>query len=208
MCLTVLINLLGCFEHLEYALLCQCRGEDNGEVDKRSHAVAYGILECLDDSLVLVFYKVPLVHHNDKRLVVALNELEYVHILRLYTASSVKHEYAHVRILNGAYRAHHRIELQVFRHLVLTAYTGGVYEIEIESELIEASVNRVACSACYLSHDVAILADESVDNRALACVRTTYNCETWDAVFHLFPGVGLKLREYEVEQIARTTARC
>lgn len=31
LCLAVEINLLGCFEHLEYALLCECRRKDIGK---------------------------------------------------------------------------------------------------------------------------------------------------------------------------------
>lgn len=106
------------------------------EVDERSHALTDGVLECLDDCLVLVLHEVPLVHYHYERFVVALYELEDVHILRLDAACCVEHEDADVGVLDSADGAHHRVELQVFRHLVLAADAGCVYEVEVEAELV------------------------------------------------------------------------
>ena len=185
----------------------ECRGEYYGEVDERSHALAYGVLEGLDDLLVFVLHEVPLVHHHHERLVVALYELEYVHVLRLYAARGVEHEYAHVRVLYGAYGAHHRVELQVLRHLVLAAYAGRVNKVEVEAELVEARVYAVARGARYLRHDVAILAYECVDDAALAGVGSAHYGEAGDAFLYGLAALVLELREHEVEQVARAAAR-
>ncbi len=208
MCLAVEIHLLCCFQHLEDALLREGRGEDYREIDERRHTVAYGVLEGLDDSLILVLHKVPLVHNYYERLVVALYELEDVHVLSLNAARGVEHEDANVGVLNGADGTHHGVELKVFRHLVLAADAGSVDEVEVETELVEARVDGIACRAGNLRHDVAVLADEGVDDRTFACVWTPNDSETRNAVLHLFLRVGLQLGEHEVEKVARATACC
>ena len=75
---TVLVHLLGGLEHLEDALLGERRCEDDGEIHERGHAVVDGVLKRVDDLLVLVLHKIPLVDHHDEALVVLLDELEDV----------------------------------------------------------------------------------------------------------------------------------
>ena len=208
MCLAVLIYLLGCFEHLEDALFRYCRSEDDGEVHERSHALAYGVLECLYHRLVLVLHEVPFVHDHYERLVVALYELEYVHVLRFDASCGVYHEDAHVRVLYRSDRAHHRIEFQVFRHLVLSAYSRGIDEVEVESEFVESCVYGVACRSCDFGHDVTLFAYECVDDAALSGVGSSHYGEAWDAVLYRFALVGGHFREHEVEQVARAASRC
>ena len=69
--LAVFVDLHGGFEHLEDALFCKGRSEDDGEVGKRREAFAYCLAEMVDGGLRFVGYKVPFVHHNDKSFVVA-----------------------------------------------------------------------------------------------------------------------------------------
>lgn len=71
-----------------------------------------------------------------------------------------------------------------------------------------ACVDRVACGAGYLGHDVAVFADEGVDDRALACVRASYYGEAWYAVLYVFLHFGFELCEHKVEQVARAAAGC
>ena len=207
MCRAVLVDIHCRLKHLEDALLRQCGGEDDGEVGKRRHSVVNGVLESVDGLLALVLHQVPLVDHHHEALVVSLNELEDVHVLRLDATSGVNHEDAHVAVFYGTNGAHHAIKLQVFRHLVLSAYAGGVDEIEVEAELIESRVYAVARGSGYLRDDVAILAEESVYDAGLARVRTAHDGETRKLVLKVVLVVGRQLGDYQVEQVARSATR-
>ena len=193
MCFAVEVNLLGCLEHLKYTLLGKGRRKDYREVNEWSHTLTYSVFECLDDSLVLILNKIPLVYNHNKRLVVALYKLEYVHILSLYSSCGINHKDTYIRILDGADRAHNRIELQIFRHLVLASDTSSIYKIEVETELVEACIDRIACCTCYLCHDIAVFANKGIDNRTLASIRSTYHGETWNTVLNFVLNVSLKL---------------
>ena len=173
--LAVEINLLGSFEDLEDALFGDSRSEDDGEIDEWCHALTDGSLEGGDSSLRLIFDEVPFVDNDDERLVVLLDELEDVHVLRLDATCGVNHEDADVGILNGTDRTHDAVELEVFRHLVLTTDAGSIDEIEVEAELVVLGINRIARGTGNLSDDITVLTDEGVDDAGLAGIGTTYN---------------------------------
>ena len=89
--LAVLVNLLGCFQYTEDALLGQCRSKDDREIHEWSHTIADGILKGINHLLVLLLYQVPLVHYYHQTLVVLLDQLEDIHILGLDTTGCIKH---------------------------------------------------------------------------------------------------------------------
>ena len=182
MSLAVLVNLLGCLQYTEDTLLGQCRSKDDREIHEWSHTVADGILEGIDHLLVLLLYQVPLVdyHHQD----------------------------ADITILDGTDGAHYGIEFQVLAHLVLSADTGSIYQVEVEAELIVTGIDTVTGSTGNLGNDVSILTDEGIDDTALACVRTTYHSETRNILLDIFLRIILKLVQYDVEQVTRTTTCC
>ena len=93
----------------------------------------------------------PLVYNYYQTLIVSLNELEDIHILRLNSASGINHQNTHIRVLNTTNRTHNRIELKVFRNLVLAPNTSSINKVEVETKLIVACVNAVArCTPQYL----------------------------------------------------------
>ena len=64
-----------------------------------------------------------------------------VQILRLEALLSVEHQDADVGILDGADRAHHRVELQILHLLALLAHTGRIDQVEVHTVLVVAGVN-------------------------------------------------------------------
>lgn len=205
--LAVEIYLLGGLENLKDALLGYRRCKDNREVGKWCHTVVDGILERIDGFLALVLNKVPLIHDDDKTLVVLLYKLEDIHVLSLYTAGGINHEYAHVAVLNGADGTHDTVELQVLGDLVLTADTGGIDEIEVESEFRITGVDTVAGCASNLGDDVAVLANKGVDDARLTGIRTAYDSKAGNVLLEAFLRNILEFSEDKVEQVAGASAR-
>ena len=193
--------MLGCLKYLEDALLGDSRGEDDGEVGKGSHALAYGTLESPDGHGSLVFHQVPLVDHHHQALVVFLYQLEDVHVLRLYAPGGIYHEYADIAILYGADGAHHRVELQVFRHLVLATDARGVHQVEVEAELVIPGVDAVSGGARYLGHDIAILTYEGVDDAALARIGPAHHGKTGNVFLQGLFFLGGEFLHHQVQQL-------
>lgn len=161
----VLVDVLRGLENLEDALFCQGRAEDDGEIVEGRETSAYGILEMLDGLLALVLGDVPFVYNYDEPFLVALDKREDADVLCLDAACGVNHEYADVGGLDGADRADYRVVLDILVDLVLLADAGCVDEVEVEAELVVARVDGVACRAGDVGDDVAVLADEGVDQR-------------------------------------------
>ena len=107
-------------------------------------------------------------------------------------------------MLDGTDGAHHGVELQVLRHLVLAAYTGGIDEIEVKAKLVKPCVDTVAGGAGNLGDDVAVFADEGIDDAALAGIGAAYDGKAGDIVFHILLGLQGQTVEDGVEQVART----
>ncbi len=118
----------------------------------------------LDRFLRFVFYEVPFVDHNHKALLVALDEREDGDVLRLDAACGVDHQYADIRSLDGADRTDNRIIFDIFCNLGLFTDTGCVDEVEIEAEFIVARIDRVACGAGDVGHDVAVFVNKRIDD--------------------------------------------
>ena len=200
--------MLGSLQHFKNALFGHGRGKNNGEIGKRSHTVADGILECIDNLLRLFLHQVPFVHHHNQRLVVFLNQLEDVHILRLNAACGINHQDANIAVLNGTDASHHTIELQVFGHFVLATDAGSVDQIEIKTELIVSRIDAVTGCSGNIGHYMAILTDKGIDKAALSNIRAAYNRKTGDA-FLQFVGISFwQLRQDHIQQIASTAACC
>ena len=208
MALACHVDLLGHFEHTEDALFGKGGGKDNREVCERSHAAANGILKMRDGFFRLVLNEVPLVHHHHEALVVALDDLHDVEVLAFDAARGVDEQDADVGVLDSAYRAHHGVELEVFGHLVLAAYAGGVDQEEVEAELVVARENTVARGAGNIGDDVPVLTDECVDQAALSGIRSAHDGEAGNIFLCLVAAVfRTELLDYDIEQIARSAAR-
>ena len=133
--------------------------------------------------------------------------MEDVHILRLDTACGINHQDADIRILDGPDGTHHAIELQIFRHLVLTTDTCGVHKIEIETKLIITGIDGITCRTGNLGDDITFLTDKGIDNTGLTGIRTTHHRKTGDTFLKLVCVLLRQHLQHLVKQIARTTAR-
>ena len=104
--------------------------------------------------------------------------MEDVHVLCFDAARRVEHKYANVAVFDGPYGAHDAVELEVFGDFVFSSDSGCVDEIKVKPELAEACVDAVARGSGYLGDDVAVFADERVDDAAFACVWSPDDGET------------------------------
>ena len=138
--LAVVIDLYGCLEHLEYALLCEGRPEDDGEVYKWSEALANSVLKCFDGCLGLILDKVPFVDTYNKAFLIFLDKREDAYVLGLDTACGVNHENAHIGCLDSSYRSYYRVILDILDNFCFFADTGGVDKIKVKSKFIVAGV--------------------------------------------------------------------
>ena len=158
-----LVDLLDFLEDLEDTLLRQGRDEDDGEVSEGSESLTDSVLKGLDDGIALVLDEVPLIHADDEPLAILLDEREDIKVLALDTAGGVEHEDTYVGVLNSADGANDRVILEIFVDLATLADTSGIDEVEVHAELRVVRVDRVARGACYVGDDVALLADEGID---------------------------------------------
>ena len=106
-----------------------------------------------------------LLTQTTRPFLVFLNEGEDVGVLSLDAAGGVNHQDTHIGRLDCADGAYHRVIFYILGDFLLLAYSGGVDQVEVEAELVVASVDGVACGAGDVGHDVAVLADEGVDER-------------------------------------------
>ena len=88
-----------------------------------------------------------------------------VQVLRLQALLCVEHKHAHIRILDGTYRAHHRVKLQILHLLALLTHAGRIDQVEVHAILVVAGVDRVTCRAGDVGHDVALLAKQRIGKR-------------------------------------------
>ena len=152
----------------------------------------------------LILYQVPLVDNNHQRLVVLLDELEDVHILCLDASCGVNHQDTDVTVLDGTDGAHHAVELKVLCHLILTTDTCGVDQIEVEAELVVFGINRVAGSTGNISHDVAILTDEGIDDARLTSIGASNDGKAGHVVLDVICLIRFEFRQHMVQQVAST----
>ena len=202
----MLIDFLGALQHAEDALLGEGGGKDDREVGERGETLADGVLHVLHGFRALVGSDVPLVDDHHKAFLVLVDEGEYVEVLPLDAAGGIEHEDADVGILDGADGAHDGVELKVFADLVLLADAGGIDKVEVEAELVVAGVDAVAGGAGDVGDDVALLADEGVDDGALADVGTAYDGKAGDVGVDVVLGLLGELADDDVEQVAGTVA--
>lgn len=161
----VFVDINRCLKHLEDALLCQSRAEDDGEIGERGEAGADGFLEMLLSVKRFVFGYIPFVDADNQSFPVALNQSEYVGVLCLDSACGIDHEDAHVRSFYGTDGAYYGIVFYILVDFLLFADACGVDQIEVKAIFVVACVDAVACGAGDIGDDMAVLTDESVYQR-------------------------------------------
>ena len=181
--------------------------KDDIEVGPWCHALADGCLKGFDGLIGFLLHEIPLVDKDHKAFLVALDNLEDIHILRLDAALCVDKEDADIAVFNSADRTHDGVKLEVFTYLVLAANASCVNEVEVEAELVITRINGVARGAGDVGDDVALLSDEGVGEAALTYVGAAYNSKTRQSVVVRFAALAFfKFANYEVEQVAGATA--
>ena len=157
--------------------------------------------------MALLLDRIPLVDHHYQTLVVALDQLENVHVLAFDTTGGIEEQNADIGVFDGTNGAHHAVKLQIFGHFVLLADTGCVDEVEVETELVVFRENRVAGGAGDICDNVAVFADEGIDERAFAGIGAANDRKAGNIGIAFVNAVGGHLFENEIEQVAGTAAR-
>ena len=119
----------------------------------------------------------------------------------------VEHQDADVGVLDGAYRAHHRVELQILHLLALLAHARRIDQVEVHAVFVVARVDGVARGARYVGHDVALLAQKGVGERRFAHVGASDDGYARQILLHLGFGVFGQSGEDGVHHVARAAAR-
>ena len=130
-----------------------------------------------------------------------------VQVLRFESLLGVEHQDADVRVLDGADRPHHGVELQILHRLALLAHAGRVDQVEVHAELVVARVDRVARRSGDRGHDVALLAQQGVGHRRLAHVGASDDRDARQVLLLLGRRIGGQRREDGVHQVARAASR-
>ena len=138
-------------------------GKYNRKIIEWSHAMADGIFIFVHDHRRLVLYQVPFIDHHNQTFVVPLYQLEYVQVLGFYATLRIQHQNADIGVLNGPDGTHDGIIFQIFRHLVFTADTGRIYQIEIKPELGITGINGIPGGSGDIGHDITFFSDKRVD---------------------------------------------
>ena len=131
-----------------------------------------------------------------------------MHVLSLHSGGGVYHQYADVGMLYGAYRAHHRVELEVFAHLGLAPDSGGVDQHEFIAELVVVGLDRVPRRTCHGGDYVPVFAEQGVGERGLADIGLPHDRDARESGMGVGPFgfVGGQGRRHGVEQFARPAA--
>ena len=128
-----------------------------------------------------------------------------VQVLGFEALLRIEHQNTDVGLLDGADRAHHGVEFEVFGHLAFFAHAGRIDQVEIESVLVVARVNGVARGAGDRRDDVAFFAQQGVGERRLAHVRTAYDGDAGQLFFLVLGFRGQVAHDF-VHQVARAAA--
>lgn len=142
--------------------------------------------------------------HTTRPFFVALDEGEDIDVLRFDATGGVDHEDADVGGFDGSDGTYYGVVFDVLVDFVLFAYAGCVDEIEVEAELVVARVDAVASGSGNVGDDVALLADEGVDDRGFAGVGTAHDGKL-GYVLEVLRFVLVERREladYVVEEVA------
>ena len=201
-----LVDADGGLQHVEDALFVQHRGEDDRNVVERSEFLSEELGPLLHRVAVLLD-QVPFVDHDHASLAVADDQVVDVQVLRFESLPGVDHQDADVRIFDGAYRAHHRVEFEVLHRLALLAHAGRVDEVEIHAELVVAGMDRVAGGPGDGGHDVALLAQQGVRERRLADVGTPHDGDVGQVFVLLGGRFHGQCVQNGVHQVARAASR-
>ena len=131
----------------------------------------------------------------------------YVEVLRFESLLCVEHQDADIGVLDGTYRTHYRVELEILHFATLLAHAGRVDQIEVHAVLVVSRVDRIARGAGYVGDDVALLAQQGIGHRRLADVGTADDGYTRQIVLLLGLCIFRQGGQYGIHKIARAASR-
>src|SRR5690606_35310702 len=99
---------------------------------------------------------------NDDSLIVALRQPENVGHLPVETAGSVQDQNTDITMFNGPYRAHHRIEFQIFLDLCLSTDPRRVHQVELKSKLVVSGIYAVAGGPGNIGDNIAVFPHQGI----------------------------------------------
>ena len=84
----------------------------------------------------------------------------------------IQQKYNHVGAFNGLKRLNNGELFDCLKHFAFAAQTSGIDQSVIAILILELDLDGVARGSGHVKSDQAIFADQRIDQRALACVRT------------------------------------
>ena len=155
---------------------------------------------------MLVFLnEVPLVDHHHDSPIAVQHVPEDVLILLLESLCGIDQQQTDVTLVNRLDRANRAVEFEVVVHLFAFPQASRVHNFKIETERIEARVHTVTRGARDVGHDVALLTEQGVDQRALAHIGPPHHCQLGQPQFFAFL-LGRQLLDQCIQQIPRAVA--
>lgn len=202
--LAVFIDVQGRFERLDDPLLRDIRSENDGDIGERSDALA-DLLLVFGHRVVVFLDEVPLVDYDDDAAVAADGLPKHVQILPLKPLLRIDQQHANVAFIDAANGSKRAVKFKLVLDLLALSKARCVHKVEIESEHVVAGVHAVAGGAGDVSDDVALLAEQGVDQRGLPHIWAADDGDLRNVALLRFGNLG-ELRHESVQEFARAVS--
>ena len=155
-------------------------GHDGREVEERSRA--QDAVRVLVEGVGVLLDQVPLVDDHDEADALLDHVAGHVRVLRGQPVDGVDDQDGHVRAADGTQRANRREALRrrTAGDLAAAAHAGRIDQPHRDAVPVERGVDGVARGARDVADDGALLAQQRVEQRALADVGTAHDGDAGD----------------------------
>src|SRR5689334_1766153 len=164
-------------QNLRHTLATQRRREHERDEFQERRLVLRFLLEP-GGGVVFLFLEIPFVDDDDQSSAALPCQRSDLEILVVQTFNGVKHEDADIRALNGATRSQRRVELDSLFHLRLASQTGRVDEDYLAAMKDHRRVDCIARRPRFIGDHESVFAEQSVDERGFAHIRSTNDSHT------------------------------
>ena len=123
----------------------------------------------------VIVQAVPLVDTDHQGTTAFENVARNVGILFGNTGVRIEKKHNHVGAFDCLKRFNHRELFDCLKHFAFTAKAGGIDQGVITIFILELDLDRIASGSGHVKSNQTIFTDQSIDQRALACVRTARN---------------------------------
>ncbi len=165
------MNLEHLFQDAEDTLALVRGDEELGDIREGRIAVIEFAFP-LDGSVGLLLDHVPLVDAEDYAFAEFNRFLHNFDVLRDHVVSGIGEDHGHVALFERTTRTDGGVKLDGFADLATPPQAGGVNQRQLLLIVGDDGVNRVARGAGNFGHEMARLAQDSVDKRRFADIRT------------------------------------